>query len=180
MNSQHNERIDEMMVSSRRKVEDYINDVTGTLTDALRALYKGKKVNCVCYECYRGDEDSYHFNSELLDIKAAKSYGASRTSFAIIVTFMSDMDKEGLERIPRKFFLETIESVEEFLSALEFLSVYFSSLSRFFVSKSSISSFSDFNETTKVSTASANLSTLLNMFMDWAMEVSDSAVVLNP
>ena len=52
MNSQHDKRIGEMMVSSRRKVEDYINDVTGTLTDALRELYKEKKVNCVCYELF--------------------------------------------------------------------------------------------------------------------------------
>ncbi len=109
--SKHDKYIDKLIDTAENNLEKHIEQLEKQLTKTLQKKYKGKKVECKCFDEWT-DGDDYYFNDILLDIQAYKHF--KENSFYVNVTFKfkgCSWDKDEKPR-PVTFHLESIEKVK--------------------------------------------------------------------
>jgi hypothetical protein len=71
--------------NAREKIKDLKNQLEEEITATLQKRYKGKILQCTCFDSWT-DGDDYYLNQELIDIKAQQH--ADEDRFYIVVSFM--------------------------------------------------------------------------------------------
>ena len=106
----HSKATKDVLDGARKEFYKSVLTIEEKATEELQKLYKGKHVLFECYDALT-DGDSYHFDQEILDIKAYKSYGSSEFNITVTTMFKSMFAPEDAEPKPCTFYLYEIKEV---------------------------------------------------------------------